>query len=178
MSSRIIFLLLFFIYFFSLNAEDIKYKDTTAHNLFSFYIDDDFKRFETIIKETEDINIYDKHGNNILFYTIKNNDLKYTKKILQKGINVNHTNYYLQTPLLVAVEIGNEDIIQLLLDYRAKIDVYDLYGNSPIDYTKYNNLYGSYLIIRHYQEKRRQRKDMDGLEEFIKNFDLEPIDEM
>lgn len=176
MSNKI---LLFFLLFFTcLYAENIQNKNTIIHNFFSSYTNHDFKAFEKMLKEIEDINLYDKHGNSILFYTVKNNDLKYTKKILQKGIDVNHVNYSLQTPLLIASKIGNSKIIKLLLDYNAKIDTFDLYNQTPIDYAKQNNFYNSFLILRYYKKKKEEQKEVDSLEQFIKNFNLDPIDEM
>lgn len=161
-----------------LYAENINNTNTIEYNFFTYYIDQNFKEFDEILKNLEDINIYDKDGNNILFYTIKNNDLKYTKKILQKGINVNHVNYYLQTPLLVASKIGNTNIIKILLDYQARIDSYDLYNQTPLDYAKQNNFYHSYLILKSYKKNRKQKKQVDSFEDFVKNFNLDPIDEI
>lgn len=61
--------------------------------------------------------------NNDLFYAIDNNDLKEVKKLIEVGADINYTtNYYEDhedTPLTLALTIGNSKMIQYLLEHGA-----------------------------------------------------------
>jgi ankyrin repeat protein len=54
-------------------------------------------------------------GENI-FAAIKNNDFEVVNDLIQRGANVNATGMWSSTPLMVAIQYGHVDIINVLLD--------------------------------------------------------------
>ena len=73
--------------------------------------------------------------------------------LLNNGYNVNQIDNDGWTPLHYAASNRFEDIIKVLIDYGADRTIKDIWGNTPIDLTKYHrslpileNYYPSYDI--------------------------------
>ncbi len=86
-----------------------------------------------ITKELEqNFKINERTNQNLLFETIKINSFDGVRLLINKGINVNvfeirkifliEEYYYNKTPLDLALEIGNEEIANLLIDSGAVVD--------------------------------------------------------
>lgn len=82
------------------------------------------------------LNISDDLGDNVLHYCMYK-QLKpiLIKQLLQKNIDINSQNYNGDTPLHLACTVDNINIVKLLLQYDAKVDIYNNKGQLPIDMT-------------------------------------------
>ncbi|GBM31525.1 Putative ankyrin repeat protein FPV162 [Araneus ventricosus] len=107
---------------------------------------------EILLQAGADVNQQDENGNTPLHYAIKNCllfkhmnsrfvcsesnkrvDFWVVEKLLQHEAKIDVGNIVLQTPLYLAVEVGNLRLIRLLLKKGASTDVYDSrYGNTPL----------------------------------------------
>lgn len=87
-----------------------------------------------------DVNSFDKHGNNILHYYVKNSDSininsqDLIKMFLDKGIDINslQNKSPKSSALHLAVKLKKRNIVELLLASNAKVDIIDEDGNTPL----------------------------------------------
>lgn len=69
-----------------------------------------------------------------LFYAVYNHDLVRVRSLLNEGIDVNLQNYRKDTPLMMAVLAGNEQMIQLLLQKGASTEAKNMYNDTAWAY--------------------------------------------
>jgi len=75
------------------------------------------------------------HSNNLLIYPIINNDNEKTAKLLILNENlVNHVNDKMETPLIVAIKLGNRDIIKYIMSRNPNVNYQDELGNTALHY--------------------------------------------
>ena len=67
-----------------------------------------------------------------LFSSIKTNNLKLLKELLEKGININIQNKKKKTPLMKSIEKENYDAMIILLNYNCDINLTEKNGNSAL----------------------------------------------
>ena len=87
-----------------------------------------------------DINSFDKHGNNIMHYFIKNRSSinvdidEFFKKVLEKGIDLNavQAKSPRRSALHLCVFMKDEAFFKLLLKNGVNIEVVDDNGNTPL----------------------------------------------
>ena len=85
-----------------------------------------------------DVNAYDDGGRSILMRAIKAGSLECAALIVQEGADVNVSNNYgSKTPLLLAVEGKPTDIVKLLLDAGADVNLQDPANRSAIEAASY-----------------------------------------
>lgn len=94
--------------------------DTLLHKAVS---DDDEQLFDRIQLNEENINKTKKDHNFILCSTIIHNNIKMASALLEGGIDVNTKSSKGQTPLSLACKRNHIEIVQLLLNKGALIDV-------------------------------------------------------
>lgn len=129
----------------------------------------------------EDINYSDNLGNNVLFYAIQSNNLDSVKKILEKGIDINHLNFDYSSALHEACKSSNYHIVKELLDRNITIEQKDINGNKALFYAENNNNGDIINLISLYSKIERQKKKArkkSTLDSFIKDFNKDPIDEI
>ena len=79
-------------------------------------------------------NYRDRFNNSSLHIAVNNNSISMVKYFLNKKIkNLNSRNDKGQTPLHIACKLGNEEMINLLIQNGSKINVVDNAGNRPFD---------------------------------------------
>lgn len=80
-----------------------------------------------------DLHSLDIHGNPSIFGHVEHNNLEVMKLCIDYGIDVNYMNFFNHsTPILRAINIGNINTIEFLLENGADPNVYDCDGNSPL----------------------------------------------
>ena len=84
-----------------------------------------------------------------IWAALKEGDVKKVQEILGKNININIQNQDGQTPLVVAVLNGKQEIAALLLEHGSPMEIADKKGNTEFSYAK-NML----KILEDAQEKR------------------------
>lgn len=75
-----------------------------------------------------------------IFDLIKNEDKKGLEKCIQKGVDLNVTNKYGWTPLIVACFEGKKDIVKQLILNKASVHKTNQNGTTPLMYAKENLL--------------------------------------
>ena len=90
---------------------------------------------------------------------------------LIQGVDINFTTGFGRTPIMVAVVADRTDIVQLLLDHNANVDICDVNNENAIDIAKkFNNKYGQNTLIefkwrkRTEESMRKKREEMDTSE--------------
>lgn len=121
----------------------------------------------------QDANTYEKELE--LFKASKDNNITKVENLVKQNIDINYQNKDGQTALFIAVIKNNYNIVSVLIDYGADINIKDYTGYTIFWYGyKYNSI-ESLNIISH---KKNSSNKKDSLDEFIKNFYKEPIDEI
>ncbi len=67
-----------------------------------------------------------------LILSVWNNKSIEIKELLKLGVDVNTRNHFGQTPLMIAAMLGNEDLVSLMLDNAAAINLIDNKGLTAI----------------------------------------------
>ena len=101
-----------------------------------------------IINSTPEILNYiePQTGNNILFYCIEKNNYSLAKILLEKNPQlINYQNKFNETPLHKAVEIGNHQMINLLLEKNADPNIQNQFGETPLHIAASK---GEYKVIK------------------------------
>ena len=78
-------------------------------------------------------NYRDTENNSNLHIAVKNNSVELVKYFLSKNCDLNNVNKKGQTALHLACELGNEEIINLLVEKGANADIMDNKGKKPFD---------------------------------------------
>lgn len=85
---------------------------------------------DTLIKLKADVDLVDKNGNNALVWCIQNYDI--VKLLVHAKINVNQQNFEFKTPLMFASQLGELNVVKLLLKHNANIHDIDSNGNNAL----------------------------------------------
>ena len=83
-------------------------------------------------------NYRDAGNNSNLLIAIKNNSIELVNYFLNKRYNLNDVNKKGQTSLHLACELGNEDIINLLVENGPNTEIRDNKERKPFDYLLIN----------------------------------------
>lgn len=97
-------------------------------------LNEDKKIFDLLIEAGSSVN----YNNNLLFTSLESNDY-FTNVLLEKKIKINSFNDENQTPLIVAVKNGKDEIVERLISLKPNISHKDNYGYKAIDYAFMNN---------------------------------------
>jgi ankyrin repeat protein len=91
---------------------------------------------DLLLSYTSEINARTNTGESVLHIACNLQLYDIAKLILSKpNININIQDYEHEfTPLHYCVNLGNKDLIKLLIDDNAILDIQDLYGNTPLHY--------------------------------------------
>ena len=98
------------------------------------------KKFNFNLLNDIDINSFDKYGNNILHYYVKNSDFfdvesqTFIEILVGKGLNLNtvQSKSPHSSALHLAVKLKKKEILRALLNFDSKIDIQDENGNTPL----------------------------------------------
>jgi len=123
-------------------------------------------------------NLYAKNRNKetLIFDAVRLNKKDIVTLLLSKGFDLYSTNSKGQTLLHIAAKNNFSDMVDMLMENGLN-DSKDYFGYSAKWYAYKQDSIESLTSI-YKNEKNNKLKDMDNLDEFIKNFDKEPIDEM
>ncbi|WP_345991125.1 ankyrin repeat domain-containing protein [Sulfurimonas sp. HSL-1716] len=92
---------------------------------------------DILVQNGADLRDFNEDGVSILEYAIMYNKIDLIKKIIESGVNVNHTNRPSRfTPLMGAVSYGRGEIVKLLLENNADKYAKDVKGLSALDFAK------------------------------------------
>ncbi len=94
----------------------------------------------TRYKDINDRVYSDEYGLTLLTYACKLSNVKLARILLEHGINVNgyQSPYdtYKAYPIMEAIANNNLELVKLLLEYHADLDIKDSNGNTPLTLAK------------------------------------------
>jgi glutaminase len=93
-----------------------------------------------------------------LLYYAKQNKLREIRRSVAQGQDVNYADYDQRTPLHLAANYGNFDVVKYLVNHGAYCHIKDRFGNTPIDEALnngYNEIF-EYLQLEKVEEQRKQ----------------------
>ena len=103
-------------------------------------------------KSCAELNSRDMLGNTALIYTASNNNFEGTKKLIEKGADLNIFNAKNESALFLSIVYRNENIFNLLLDNNAAIADIDKKGNNILHKMISYEWYGRILNIKCYEK--------------------------
>jgi ankyrin repeat protein len=98
----------------------------------------DKRIIDVLLSNKAEINAINSKNQNLLFSC---KDGEFIKALIKKGLNVNQQDSLGNTPLIVAINNGNVEVIQALLNnYKTKVHLKNVEGKSPFDLAKEKEL--------------------------------------
>ena len=98
----------------------------------------DVRIINLLVSKNADLKVVNKMNQNLLF---KSNTLELTDELIKKGLNVNQQDSLGNTPLIDAINNGNIEVTQALINnYKTKIHLKNIEGKSPFDIAKEKEL--------------------------------------
>lgn len=79
-----------------------------------------------------DMSAMDKHGQNGLFYAVRQKSLELTNYMIEKGVDVDRMSKRGQTPLHLAALMGEQEVVRTLLDADATVNARNNKGITPL----------------------------------------------
>lgn len=137
-----------------------------------------------------DVNSYDKHGNNILHYYLKNSESlaidskQFLDMLLSEGLDLNslQSKSPKSSALHLAVKLKKRDLVVQLVEYNVGIDTVDEEGNTPLWvavmwYRNDDPFYISYLLENGADKNIENKHGVSplGLSNVIANYDSKPL---
>ena len=93
----------------------------------------DMEIIDLLLNNKADVNAVNQEGQTALFLAVERGDLDVAKKLCEKGVDVNYRDPKQGlTALLLAASLGDLDMAQVLVGAKAKVDVADSDGNTPL----------------------------------------------
>ncbi|HES76783.1 MAG TPA: ankyrin repeat domain-containing protein [bacterium] len=88
---------------------------------------------EFLLQHGADIHLDNKYGYTPLMQAVMRNDPKMVNMLLDKGAKIDQKNFYTElTPLMMAVDNGSMDMVELLIARKANLNLQDERGRSAL----------------------------------------------
>jgi len=88
---------------------------------------------EYLLQNGADIHLDNKYGYTPLMQAVMRNDPKMVNLLLDKGAKIDHKNFYTElTPLMMAVDNGSIELVELLLARQSNLNLQDERGRSAL----------------------------------------------
>lgn len=124
-------------FFNSFSEEDLKFKDPSGRTLLASAIIENLPNvIDFLLKFEEVITISDKKGMQPLHLCAVKNDIRTTKLLLVKEIDIDVRDYFGNTPLWRATFNSNYELIRILVELGADPDAKNNNDISPLDFAK------------------------------------------
>ncbi len=117
-----------------INAENEQHESVLA---LALKMHCDAEVIDMLIENGARLDAIDEEGVSIFDYAITYNHPKLFQRMIESGINVNHTSRHSRfTPLMAAVCYTRYDMVALLLQYGADTDMQDIQGFKAEDFAR------------------------------------------
>ena len=88
---------------------------------------------EYLLEHGADIQLDNKYGYTPLMQAVMRNDAKMVALLLDKGAKIDQKNFYTElSPLMMAVDNGSMDMVELLITRKANLNLQDERGRSAL----------------------------------------------
>ncbi|XP_073344802.1 transient receptor potential cation channel subfamily A member 1-like [Pagrus major] len=117
-------------------------------------------QFITTVKEPQGLNCCDEQGNGPLHWAVENNKAESCRALLDLGADPNLLNTALMSPLHLAVSLGHNNLVELLLSYSTTdANLQGDLGNTPVILAcSINNFEALSILIKHGARLCKQNK--------------------
>ena len=87
-----------------------------------------------MIKAGADLNVKAKNGETCLFDAVRGKKYEMVELLIEKGIDINLTNFYDDNALKTAVSMGSQNIniVRLLLESKINPNLKSIHGETPL----------------------------------------------
>ncbi|KIN98292.1 hypothetical protein M404DRAFT_1005434 [Pisolithus tinctorius Marx 270] len=118
---------------FQLGYVSLAVLGVNRHHCFPPCNPEHFKIVEYLVQSGAPLDVPDIAGHTALHHACTPPDIKlqFAKLLLQRGANANSQNRYGEVPLFFALQGGDAELTDLLMEHGAKMDVEDANGDSP-----------------------------------------------
>ncbi|KAL7304132.1 hypothetical protein TKK_0003587 [Trichogramma kaykai] len=106
--------------------------------------------FDSLFQVYPTVNYVDMNGVSHFHIACALGELDSVIGFIEKGIDVNHTCDNLQTPLHKAVKYGQKNIVRLLLQHKADVNLADVDGKTPL-HLLIDNLFPTVIRSPHFE---------------------------
>lgn len=129
-------------------AGDAQKNDSDVYRLFVFAIDKDrIDIIERLLANDVKVNMVDCYGRTPLYFAALSVRVEIARILLAKGAAVNVTIWINDdTTLHMAVRTGKTEMVEVLLQYGADINVKNRYGRTPLHYAAHRGEVAKMLI--------------------------------
>ena len=126
------------------------YYENPSAKLWDGVYKNNYKKVEEAFKEGADVNM--KHDNGVWFLLVASGhgNARMVNLLLEKGIDINITDYYNNTALSSAVRNAEYDVVELLLEKGADINKENNDGDTPLIHAI---IFGDYDMVQLLLEK-------------------------
>lgn len=133
--------------FYIKNGLDINLQDNHGQTALSYNLQTarSLKAVKFFLEKKANFQVKDKSNNNLIhiisnsFYSI-NDDQVIFKELLKQKVNVNELNSNHDSPLHLAVTKNKRDFVRKLLNEKARLNVINKEGKTPLDYCSDNTI--------------------------------------
>lgn len=114
--------------------------------------------------ESKLIHGQDIYGNTPLFYAVQNKNVRNTKFLLKKGVNINAQNHKGQTPLMISMLNKHiPDITKFLLENEnIKLEATDNQNQTAFIYAAKESLFFEHIRLLYSRKANNEVKDPEG----------------
>lgn len=113
-----------------INVRDKEYKTL----LMTTIITKKYKIGKILLESRCNVNAMDDKNNTALYYCCPDGDIDFTRELLRCNANSNIRCENLLTPLMIACKSQKQEMVALLLNYKAKKDLVCINGKTAKDY--------------------------------------------
>lgn len=128
-------------------------------DLVKLIIDKEIKKAEEIVEKSNfkilDPELFDFYGTTPLICAIQNDEINLSKKIIERGANIDFRDISAKTALMYAAEKNQIELVRLLIEKGADLKKTDDYGKNALAYSiegKYSEI-SEYIIEKSNKER-------------------------
>lgn len=121
-------------YYDEIEKDNFEFKDYIYNSCYYFTIIGDCARLNMEIEHNpKDLFLKDSFNRNLLYLASRNEHTKLCEYLINKGLSLNEVSNDGNTALHIAAFYGHYDVVKLLLNYGAKINIKNNSGKLPKD---------------------------------------------
>ncbi|MGE6415531.1 ankyrin repeat domain-containing protein [Planococcus kocurii] len=110
------------------------------NDIFEAILTKDLFLLSQILNAGCDVNVQDEDGRTALMEAVIDNNVEIVKLLIQFGADVNKQDYLAETSALhFAAQNNSSELVELLLENQAEVELEDVHGNTPLSDAVFNS---------------------------------------